>query len=525
MSLALKRPESLYKKVIIGGRSLEMEDVLMVACNAVPVEFSKDPEWHRKIRAGAEFVDQALKEHREIYGVTTGYGQSGIRVVPQELMLDLSKYLVRFHGCGMGEILPEPLAKAVMVVRLNSLAYGHSGVRMDLLDLMRELINLSIIPVIPEEGSVGASGDLTPLSYVAAVLMGERDVFYQGRHRQTSEVFKELDIQPLTLMPKESLAVMNGTSVMTAIACFAFQRAEYLSRLASRITAMVVEVLRGNKSHYDARIFAYKPHPGQSLIATYIREDLGYHSRDSKALNHHLQDRYSLRCAPHVIGVLADALPWMKEWIETELNSANDNPLVDAEQEDFLHGGNFYGGHIAFAMDGLKNAVANVADLLDRQMAFMMDPKNNRGLPANLSGATEERLCISHGFKAMEIGTAAWTAEALKNTMPASVFSRSTECHNQDKVSMGTIAARDCLRVLELTEQVAGAVLLAATQGLEIRIRNGELEPNHLTPQIRETLDAIRGECDFIEDDRPLEQTLRRIKSLIAEKAWALYED
>ena len=259
MSLALKRPESLHKKVIIGGRSLEMEDVLMVACNAVTVEFSNDAEWNRKIRAGAEFVDRAWREHRSIYGVTTGYGQSGIKAIPPELVSELPKLLIRFHGCGMGEILPEPLAKAVMVVRLNSLAYGNSGVRMDLLDLIRELINHSIIPVIPEEGSVGASGDLTPLSYLAAVLMGERDVFYQGRHRQTSEVFQELDIQPLTLMPKEGLAVMNGTSVMTAIACFAYQRAEYLSRLASRITAMVVEVLRGNKSHYDARIFAYKP--------------------------------------------------------------------------------------------------------------------------------------------------------------------------------------------------------------------------------------------------------------------------
>jgi len=312
--------------------------------------------------------------------------------------------------------------------------------------------------------------------------------------------------------------------VMTAIACFAYQRAEYLSRLASRITAMVVEVLRGNKSHYDARIFAYKPHPGQSLIATYIREDLGYHSGDSKALNHHLQDRYSLRCAPHVIGVLADALPWMKEWIETELNSANDNPIIDGEGEHVLHGGHFYGGHIALVMDTLKNCIANLADLLDRQMALLMDNKFNNGLPSNLSAASDDRKMLNHGFKAVQIGVSAWTAEALKNTMPASVFSRSTECHNQDKVSMGTIAARDCLRVLELTEQVAAATLMCGTQGLELRIKQKELEESSLSNSILTTKKEVFEHFDLLKEDRPLDKDLRSFVALIKMRSWTIYD-
>ena len=187
----------------------------------------------------------------------------------------------------------------------------------------------------------------------------------------------------------------------------------------------------------------------EQAVAQRLREDL--HSDRPPRNEQRLQDRYSLRCAPHVIGVLEDALPFLRQLIETELNSANDNPLIDPEREQILHGSHFYGGHIAFAMDSLKNTVANVADLLDRQLALIVDARYNHGLPANLSGATGSRAAINHGLKALQISVSAWTAEALKLTMPASVFSRSTECHNQDKVSMGTIAARDCLRVIELT--------------------------------------------------------------------------
>src|SRR6185503_9885628 len=188
----------------------------------------------------------------------------------------------------------------------------------------------------------------------------------------------------------------------------------------------------------------------------------------------------SIRCAPHVIGVLADALPWMRESIENELNSANDNPIIDAAGERILHGGHFYGVHIAFAMDSMKNAVANLADLLDRQMALLVDSRYSNGLPANLSAVEGARAALNHGLKALQISVSAWTAEALKLTMPASVFSRSTECHNQDKVSMGTIAARDCLRVLELTEQVAASLLLTARQGVALRRR---LQPDlKMTP-------------------------------------------
>jgi histidine ammonia-lyase len=323
-------------------------------------------------------------------------------------------------------------------VRLATLAKGHSGVQYSLLAQLAALLEHDLLPAIPEEGSVGASGDLTPLSYVAAVLCGEREVLAAGKTRPAAEALAEAGLKPHVLRPKEGLAIMNGTAVMTGLGALAWMRADQVSRLASRLTSMALIALHGNPRHFDERLFVAKPHPGQAEIARRIRDDLAAFDRDHEATR--LQDRYSIRCAPHVVGVLEDMLPTFRTLLETEINSANDNPLIDPDSGEVLHGGHFYGGHICFAMDGLKTLVANVADLCDRQLALLVDTRYSNGLPSNLSGASADKLPINHGFKAVQIAVSAWTAEALKLTMPASVFSRSTECHNQDKVSMGTIA-------------------------------------------------------------------------------------
>ena len=236
-----------------------------------------------------------------------------------------------------------------------------------------------------------------------------------------------------------------------------------------------------------------------------------------------LQDRYSIRCAPHVIGVLRDSLPWMRTFIETELNSVNDNPVIDCEGQHVLHGGHFYGGHIAAVMDSLKTHVANLADLMDRQLALLVDTKFSHGLPPNLTGAPPDRAAINHGFKAVQIGASAWAAEALKLTMPASVFSRSTECHNQDKVSMGTIAARDCLRILQLTEQVAAAHVIATVQAVKLRLENKADTPP-LDGEMKQFVDEVFKVFEFVCEDRALEPDLRTIAGLIQKRHWKLYE-
>lgn len=509
------------KTVCFDGSAISIEQINAVAHQQASGTLGDSPAFVEKISKGVRFLDSLLEEEGVIYGVTTGYGDSCTTMIPKALVTELPKHLYTFHGCGLGEVFDPVSSRAIVAARLNSLVQGVSGVRYELLQQLQRLLENDILPVIPQEGSVGASGDLTPLSYIAAVLCGEREVFYKGQRRATAEVFAELNIQPLTLRPKEGLAIMNGTAVMTALACLAYQRADYLCRLSSRITALSSIAMQGNAYHFDALLFSVKPHPGQGQIAAWIHKDLNV--GDAPRHSSRLQDRYSIRCAPHIIGVLQDSLPWLRQFIETELNSANDNPIVDGEGEHVLHGGHFYGGHIAFAMDSMKNAIANVADLLDRQMAQLCDVKFNQGLPANLSGAPADRAPINHGFKAVQIGCSAWTAEALKQTLPASIFSRSTECHNQDKVSMGTIAARDCLRVLQLTEQVTAAMLLASVQGVRLRLNRGDIQYSSLSAGVQQTLEQVEAVFPFLAEDRPLESTLRETVGLIQQQHWALY--
>jgi len=502
-----------------GTSPLRIEDVGAIAAGRARAQLSGDPGFAARIERGAAFVERLIAEDGVIYGVTTGYGDSCTVVIPPSLVNELPHHLFTYHGCGGGRLLSPEETRAVLVARLASLAQGMSGVSLTLLRQIEAFLHHDLLPLIPAEGSVGASGDLTPLSYLAAALCGEREVWLAGEVMPAAEALQRVGLKPLRLRPKEGLALMNGTAVMTGLACLAFERARYLASLATRLTAMNVVASEGNAHHFDEVLFAAKPHPGQTRVAARLREDL---ASDRPSRNEQrLQDRYSLRCAPHVIGVLEDALDLVRGMIEVELNSANDNPLIDPDRETVLHGGHFYGGHIAFAMDSLKNAVANVADLLDRQLALLVDARYSHGLPANLSASTGPRAAINHGLKAVQISVSAWTAEALKQTMPASVFSRSTECHNQDKVSMGTIAARDCLRVLELSEQVAAAMLVAARQGLALRQR---LAPGLVLPAPLAVMQAdLEARIPLIDEDRALDRELRALVDAIRAREWGLH--
>ncbi|NMM80854.1 histidine ammonia-lyase [Acidovorax sp. SRB_14] len=505
--------------VLFDGSPLKIEQIVAIAHGQAKAALSPAPEFRARIQKGADFLDRLLREDGVVYGVTTGYGDSCTVVVPPELVSELPHHLYTYHGCGAGRLLTAVETRAVLACRLASLSQGFSAVSWALLQQLEHLLTHDILPQIPAEGSVGASGDLTPLSYVAAVLCGERDVLWSGQVMPAADAFRQTGATPLKLRPKEGLALMNGTAVMTALACLAWQRADYVARLACRITAANVVGIAGNAHHFDETLFATKPHPGQQRAAARIRCDLVAEAplRNS----HRLQDRYSLRCAPHVIGVLEDALPFMRQFVEGELNSANDNPLIEPDQERVLHGGHFYGGHIAFAMDALKTAVANVADLLDRQLALLVDTRYSQGLPPNLSAVQGARQPINHGLKALQISVSAWTAEALKQTMPASVFSRSTECHNQDKVSMGTIAARDAHRVLELTEQVIAAMLIAARQAVVLRQRVQADVPVGQT--MLAWIADLAERIALVEEDRALDKDLQRLLVDIRAQAWSLY--
>lgn len=487
-----------------GDKPLRIDDLVRLAEGTARPTLGSDAR--DRIKRSADVMARLHERGDAIYGVTTSVGGSVGTNVPKEHAADLSLNVLRMHGCGFGRLLDDEETAAVLAVRLSSLSHGVSGIRLEVVERLVEFLDRRVLPQIPSEGSVGASGDLTPLSYVAAALVGEREVSLSGQVQPAAAALDAVGLTPLKLEPKEALALMNGTSVSTALACLSWSRARRLARVASTLTAATALAIDGNAVHFDDRIHAAKPHLGQRLAAAWIREDLD--GMPEPGASSRLQDRYSVRCAPHVIGVLIDALRWGEEALETELNGVSDNPIIDADREEILHGGNFYGGHVAHACDQLKAAVANVADLLDRQVMLLCNPAESGGLPADLVGVAGDAACAHNGFKAASIAASSMAAEAMKLTMPASAFSRSTELHNQDKVPMATTAARDLIRVVELTEQVLSVSLLATCQALDLRGTEGD-------GAVEELRRSLRGKVDRLEADRRLDLDLAAALELL----------
>jgi histidine ammonia-lyase len=498
----VKQMES--RAVVIGEESVSLPGIVAVARRGVSVRISGSADFRERMERARGLVYAAIEADVPVYGVTTGYGKSCGNRLRKGSVLNGGANLMRFHGCGTGEPLGVEETRAAMLCRLLCLARGYSGVSIQLLEHLAAFLDAGITPVVPCEGSVGASGDLTPLSYILAALAGERDVFYMGERMPAGRALRKAKLKPYRFGPKEPLALINGTSVMTGIAAVNLDRAYHILEAAIGASALSVHALQGKADHYHRVIGEAKPFPGQIYVADRIRRLLttrGAETGLEAAGPETLQDPYSLRCSPQILGVLYDALGWIRPWVEIEANSANDNPLFAEGMDRPLTGGNFYGGHIAFAMDALKAALASVADMA----ALLVNPNVNRGLPADLVRVTGEARLHHHGFKAMSITASALTAEALKATMPAASFSRSTESHNQDKVSMGTIAARDASRVCTLAERVVAIHLLAAAQACEIR---GRMEAR---PRLALRLEELRRMAAPTYEDRPMDADIEAV--------------
>lgn len=516
--------------MILNGNDLTIADVAHVA-KGDPTSFSfliSDQAIERIVKCN-ELKHEIINKQHPIYGVTTGFGDSVNRQISAEKTWDLQRNLIKFLSCGVGPVADEIVARATMLIRTNCLVKGNSAVRIDVIHQLVAYLERGITPIIPERGSVGASGDLVPLSYVASILVGEGKVLYKGKQCEVKDALEAEALMPLTLEAKEGLALVNGTSFMSAFACLAYIDAEEIAWVADICTAMASEALLGNRGHFYSFIHEQKPHLGQMVSAKHIysmlegsqlskeySQILGINEKmNSKSyveLTQSIQDRYSIRCAPHVTGVLYDTLDWVKKWLEVEINSTNDNPIFDIDTREVYNGGNFYGGHVVQAMDSLKVAVANIADLLDRQLQLVVDEKFNKNLTPNLIqrfNSDDYELGLHHGFKGMQIASSALTAEALKMSNPASVFSRSTEAHNQDKVSMGTIASRDARTIVELTQHVAAIHLIALCQALDLR------DIEKMSPQTSKIYKMIRMHVPFVDRDRALEGDIEIVVQLI----------
>jgi histidine ammonia-lyase len=494
----------IYDIIIDDGR-MRLSDLLAVTFEGRGVRLSTDPAWTQKLQQSRQVLEQTLTAGHPVYGVSTGIGHTSDRAIDPEHVQEFAYQIIRQHGCGLGPMLSEQEGRAVIFARLVSLAKGYSAVRPDLLEALCNLLNRGVIPVIPSLGSVGASGDLTPLSYLAAVLIGEREAYYDGQVLPATDALQRAGLKAYQFVPKESLAIMNGTAVMTALGAISVMRLERTLSVSERASALAAEILYGRSQAFHPFVHELKHHPGQITSAKAIRAALeGSRMIDSsRSEDRIIQDPYSIRCAPHVIGAARDALVWAQEILERELNSVNDNPIVDPENGETLFAGNFYGGHIALAMDLLKTASTSVADLADCQYALLVDSRLNTGLPETL---VAYQGC---GLKALQLTSSALTARAVQRSAPDTVLSRSTEAHNQDKVSMGLNAALNAAEVITLFQQVLAVELIALSNASRLR------DETRLSPTGRYLLDRIRAYSQVLERDRRLDRDLERLTDAI----------
>ncbi|SEM10468.1 HAL/PAL/TAL family ammonia-lyase [Streptacidiphilus jiangxiensis] len=516
--------------ITLDGRSLSSREVAWSArgdAAANPVRLSE--ESRVRMRASVALKHTLLEQEIPIYGVTTGFGDSCSRQISPDKAAELQRNLVLYHLNGTGPAAVREVARATMLIRANALSRGPSAIRPEVVETLLAHLGRDVLPLIPERGSLGASGDLVPLCYLAAALIGEGEVSHRGTVRPALDALAEEGLEPVRLEPKEGIALINGTSFTAAYGALAAWDAQELAFVAELATAMTLEALRGNASAMHAFVHDNKPHPGQvesartvrtlldgSKLATSFEDILLRRERLSGRgfvqLREPVQEKYSVRCAPQIIGIVHDTLEWVERWLGTEINSSSDNPLFDAEEGGLHLGGNFYAGHVGHAMDALKVTVAGLADLLDRQLALVVDEKFNNGLSPNLIVARDPddpQAGLHHGFKGMQIAASAITAEALKQSNPASVFSRSTEAHNQDKVSMGTIAARDARTVSGLVREVAAIHLLALAQAIDLR------GIDLASPAIRSVHALIREHSPFVDRDRRLDCDVKAVIGLI----------
>lgn len=493
----------------VQGEGLTVEDVRRVAVGREPVQISD--KQLGKVGNTCERIQQWGRDGHPIYGVTTGFGELVYMTIPSKFETELQENLLRSHAAGAGDPFPEDVVRAIMVARLNCLSKGYSGIGTETLELMAELLNRGIHPVVPQQGSLGASGDLAPLSHLALPLIGAGRVTYRGEVRDSAEVLAAEGLTPVKLGYKDGLALINGTSGMTGVASLAMLRAERVLRLALWATGAFVQVLRGSTRPFEHEGNALKNHHGQTLVARVIRETLagGSLTRDHEDVmraiteasqggevvdsQEYLQNAYTLRCVPQILGPVVDALAYSRRIVEEELNSTNDNPLIFDSPETIFHGGNFHGQYVAMSSDFLNIAVTEVGVLAERQLNRILDPHLTTSLPAFLALGDEGLFCGLEGAQYLATSIA---SENLGLATPASIKTIPSNGQNQDVVSMGLIAARKSLTLTENVHTIVSVLVAACYQASTI------VGIDQFSPATRPLLERIAKDVPQYRDDQ-----------------------
>ncbi|SDI20123.1 histidine ammonia-lyase [Desulfosporosinus hippei] len=492
-------------KVTLDGENLTLEQVVAVARYGAKVELH--PSAKEKVVKSREYVDQLIAGNKTVYGITTGFGKFSDVFISKEDAKTLQRNLIMSHATGVGEPLASEVVRGILLLRANALAKGFSGIRLSTLQTLINVLNAGIVPVVPEKGSLGASGDLAPLSHMVLVLLGEGEAFYKDRRMSGRDALAQAGIEPVVLEGKEGLALINGTQVMTAIAALAVWDAEILCESANITSALTLEALEGILAAFDPKIHAVRPHPGQIETAKKIRQLT--EGSTFLADEHHprVQDAYALRCISQVHGPSGDAVAYVKKVVETEINSATDNPLIFPDQDSVLSGGNFHGQPIALAMDFLGIAMAELANISERRLERLVNP-NLSGLPAFLT----PNGGLNSGFMIVQYSAASLVSENKVLAHPASVDSIPSSANQEDHVSMGTIAARKARSIIENTGHVLGMELLAACQGLDLRSGKENLT---LGKGSESAYRLVRSKVATLKEDRVMYMDINLAKELV----------
>src|SRR5213594_1681977 len=449
----------------LNGQTLTLTEIATVAFGEAPVKISSSAR--PRVLASRKVIEDIVGRDDIVYGVSTGFGKLSDVRIPHDALAELQLNLVRSHACGIGNPLSEPEARAMMLLRANVLALGFSGIRLEIIEMLCELLNHHVCPVIPEKGSVGASGDLAPLAHLALSLIGEGEAFFQGERMESREALRRAGLKPVELQAKEGLALLNGTQAMHAVGGLALLRAKRLSRLADVSGAMSLEALKGTPAAFDARLQDARPHPGQKAAAKHLLSILeGSEIRQSHLKEDpRIQDAYSLRCMPQVHGAVRDSLSHCENVLLIESGSATDNPLVFYENGDVISGGNFHGAPLALAFDYAAIALTDLMSISERRIERLLNPDMNEGLPAFLA----RNPGMESGFMIAHIAAAALLNEAKVLAHPTSVDSVPTSGGKEDHVAMGMTGALKLRSIVDLAENLTAIELLAAAEGLEHR--------------------------------------------------------
>ncbi len=489
--------------IVLDGESLTLEQLEEVARGEREVILAEEAA--KRIERARALVERFVEEGRPLYGVTTGVGKLEGTSIPQSKTEELQENIVLSHAAGVGNALPREVVRGAMLLRLNLFARGHSGIRLELCELMKGMLNKGVHPLVPEKGSVGASGDLAPLAHIALVVMGRGEALYHGEKLKGDKALGRAGLNPVRLKAKEGVALINGAQVTTSIGSLTLVNAERLAKIADIAGAMTVDALKGSTDPFDERIHRLRPHKGQMDSASNVRRLLkGSEIRESHRECMRVQDAYSLRCIPQVHGAVRDVLGFVRGVLQIEVNSATDNPLLWMDSGEVLFGGNFHGEPLALTLDSLGTGVAVLAGISERRIARLLDPSLS-GLPAFLT----EEAGICSGYMSAQVTAASLVSENNVLAHPASSHSVPTSANQEDFVPMGMWAARKAAEIYSNVQSVLAIELLCSAQGIDFH------DPLKTSPALNNVHSLIRQSVPKLLQDRETHVDIEKVVELI----------